>query len=666
MSEKKISQNASIETQIVAIEQFAQNFDNSSNSEEECVLSGLKFFFNIYYFIMIILKIFFQIIEFYLIIIITNQIVEYNIIFICSIIHIKALLIFSLLFSILFCYISVNLLTVYYFELFQFSWINESDFHPAIIKDLDNIRNEDSIKCNKNYLNIIVIMIRFIYFILPGEDKESLYMFFLILVPAIKIFNIYIAIISNKAIEIVYMRESPFIKLTSTDGEEHSEVIKMMDNINQYLTFKKIIMIICLLYHLTISIIKKSIPGCIYVVFIYLFCAPFFLYLKIEPLIFSFEKNSSQNKINRKIKRSTIIVIIFYSFVNIFFIKQIYGLLFTNSKNNKTIQGIFNITNNFTGNHWPENNNKSNQDILSSVCYTKIHYLNFIQLTALANAAYLEDEINSEQNIINTFKLSIFNQINNNVDLKNITFLSNSSDLIIILKADFQVLGEKPLTIISIKGSTTPFDFLLDSEMFISSALFSIAKKIPLLFKSETNSSYIFNYLCFLPFKCLEKITLTKQYSQKIEKIFTELIKQSGYGLNERNYVFVGHSLGGGLAKLAGFKYKLQSFSISGPGFTPLEFYLGKRKKIFDKYFKTTFIDLVPDLDIVPRVEISGGAIYRVLCEKGFISCHEVTRTLCMLGVMCNQEHLTGDLCSGVYTNKEYENDFIKVKESKY
>ena len=135
MSEEQLSQNSSIEQKIVAIEENAQNFENSSSPGEEC---ALKFFLNIYYFIMVILKFFFQIIEFYLIIIITNQIVEYNIIFICSIIHIKALLIFSLLFSFLFCYISVNLLTVYYFELFQFSWINNSDFHPAIIKDLDN------------------------------------------------------------------------------------------------------------------------------------------------------------------------------------------------------------------------------------------------------------------------------------------------------------------------------------------------------------------------------------------------------------------------------------------------------------------------------------------------------------------------------------------------
>ena len=74
----------------------------------------------------------------------------------------------------------------------------------------------------------------------------------------------------------------------------------------------------------------------------------------------------------------------------------------------------------------------------------------------------------------------------------------------------------------------------------------------------------------------------------------------------------------------------------------------------------------MPDLDIVPRVEISGGAVYRVLCEKGILSCHEVTRTLCMLGVMCNMEHLTGDLCNGVYSYKEYEEDFIKVKENKY
>ena len=74
-------------------------------------------------------------------------------------------------------------------------------------------------------------------------------------------------------------------------------------------------------------------------------------------------------------------------------------------------------------------------------------------------------------------------------------------------------------------------------------------------------------------------------------------------------YIIFGHSLGGGLAKYTAFKYKLLGFSVSGPGLTPLEFNYGKNKdNNYTKYFKNTFIDLIPDLDIIPRVEISGGS----------------------------------------------------------
>jgi len=49
----------------------------------------------------------------------------------------------------------------------------------------------------------------------------------------------------------------------------------------------------------------------------------------------------------------------------------------------------------------------------------------------------------------------------------------------------------------------------------------------------------------------------------------------------------------------------MQGFSVSGPGINPLEYSLRKINKKYNKYYKITFVDLVPDLDIVPRVELS-------------------------------------------------------------
>ena len=54
------------------------------------------------------------------------------------------------------------------------------------------------------------------------------------------------------------------------------------------------------------------------------------------------------------------------------------------------------------------------------------------------------------------------------------------------------------------------------------------------------------------------------------------------------------------------------------------------------------------------------------VCEKGLGACHQITRTLCMTGVMRDKEYLTGDLCKGVYSDEEYKNDFINVIRNQY
>jgi len=415
------------------------------------------------------------------------------------------------------------------------------------------------------------------------------------------------------------------------------------------------------------------------VILTYISIGPFFINLQIEPWLF-YSEDGIKNElfteknfyIDSKIyKRSTtmrkcnIFVCLLNFILFILWVLTAYDFLKPNN-NLDTIQNSFNVTNNFTGNSWLYNQDINNHNVISAVCYTKINHLNFIELTALANAAYLEGEINNEKNIIRALKLSVFNEIDDTINLKNLTFLTNISDIISILKADFTIKGKKPLTIIAIKGTSNWLDFFIDVEMFISSALFSIARQFPVLYKSESYASYFLAKNSLLPYDFLGSITLMKKYIDKIDTTFSELTNKTGYGLNEREYLFIGHSLGGGLAKLSAFKYKMKSFSVSGPGLSPLEFYFGFGKDEFNKYFKSTFIDLVPDLDIVPRVDLSGGSQYRVLCEKGIFECHQAKRTLCMLGVMCNKEHLTGDLCSGVFTSKEYQEDFINVVQSKY
>jgi hypothetical protein len=112
--------------------------------------------------------------------------------------------------------------------------------------------------------------------------------------------------------------------------------------------------------------------------------------------------------------------------------------------------------------------------------------------------------------------------------------------------------------------------------------------------------------------------------------------------------------LGGGMAKFLGLKYHKENVAVSGPGITPLEYKIKKDNNYY-KYFKSNLIDIIPDNDIVPRIETSGGTKYRVLCEKGYISCHQIERIICQIGATCRREDLSGDICMSIFGKDDYE-----------
>ena len=87
------------------------------------------------------------------------------------------------------------------------------------------------------------------------------------------------------------------------------------------------------------------------------------------------------------------------------------------------------------------------------------------------------------------------------------------------------------------------------------------------------------------------------------------------------------------MAKLLGKLVKKEAVSLSGPGgnaFHSLWEYKGKSEN-----FEISVIDLVPDMDLVPRVETSGGTVYRIICKAGVLSCHGKTMSLCEVLIMC-------------------------------
>lgn len=229
-------------------------------------------------------------------------------------------------------------------------------------------------------------------------------------------------------------------------------------------------------------------------------------------------------------------------------------------------------------------------------------------------------------------------------------FLNKKSKHAIVLEIDMEIPGKKPLTVFSVQASLKRLDYWLDLEIFMSSAIFTIVR-ILTISKYESLTSRAITWLLTIPIRELEKFTLFKKYIDNLDIDIDEKIQNIK---NDRNIIFTGHSLGGGMAKYLGLKYHKESVAVSGPGITSLEYKFTGEDNYY-KYFKSNLIDIVPDYDIISRLEISGGVRYRVLCEKGFVSCHQIDRILCQVGAMCRREDLVGDLCMSVFGKDEYE-----------
>ena len=293
--------------------------------------------------------------------------------------------------------------------------------------------------------------------------------------------------------------------------------------------------------------------------------------------------------------------------------------------------------------------------VRNAMCFTNIHYLNMVQLEALAQISYFKDI----EDVKVFMKNSIFREdADVPVLIDDIKFLTNKDDDGVLLKVDLHVpSSSRNVTVFSIRGSTTDVDWWLDFELLASSALFTLARRIPIITRTESRTASILTRFMTLPIRHMNEITLSYKYTKTLFKAYDDYMYD--HKDNNNTIIFVGHSLGGAMSKIMANKYAKQSVAISGPGITPIE-QLYRPKDQYDMYFKSTFIDVVPDNDIVPRVETEGGVKYRLLCENSNYNCHSIERTLCMTGILCGQEYYTGDLCSRLFDREEID----KMKET--
>ena len=361
--------------------------------------------------------------------------------------------------------------------------------------------------------------------------------------------------------------------------------------------------------------------------------------LKTEPQFFGFKY------LNLLIRALIIAAFIAFPIIK----KKNQGSTFT--KITDSTHGRWNGT--YISGKYPKTNQRD--AVRNAMCFTNIHYLNMVQLEALAQISYFKDT----EDVKVFMKNSVFREdADVPVLIDDIKFLTNKDDDGVLLKVDLHVPSSSSnVTVFSIRGSTSALDWWLDFELLASSAMFTLARRIPLITRTESGTASLLTRFMTLPIRHMNEITLSYKYTKTLFRAYDDYMYD--HKDNNNTIIFVGHSLGGAMSKIMANKYAKQSVAISGPGITPIE-QLYRPKDQYDMYFKSTFIDVVPDNDIVPRVETEGGVKYRLLCESSNVNCHSIDRTLCMTGILCGQEYYTGDFCSGLFDREEID----KMKET--
>jgi len=142
----------------------------------------------------------------------------------------------------------------------------------------------------------------------------------------------------------------------------------------------------------------------------------------------------------------------------------------------------------------------------------------------------------------------------------------------------------------------------------------------------------IIEYMFTLPYRLFPHFYMIQEYLDELKFAYNNMNDTFS-----DNIIVVGHSLGGGLAKIFGKLIGKKSISLSGPGmnaFKSLWQYKGNNSD-----FDLTTVDIIPDHDPVPRIELSGGTSYRLLCLKTPGKCHDKELSLCESLVICRNPY---------------------------
>jgi hypothetical protein len=187
----------------------------------------------------------------------------------------------------------------------------------------------------------------------------------------------------------------------------------------------------------------------------------------------------------------------------------------------------------------------------------------------------------------------------------------------------------------------------VDSEIWYDAALWQTASKLlpglgfwPSGLRSEAFALVASFVDTILPLtQHRHAIARTRYINPVVDHVrrrINETVTASDPQVGPRRFVLVGHSLGGGLAKIAGAATGRLAIALSGPGIVEARAKLGLDPSSLDRYA----VNISPRHDVVPAVGTTEGLILNVDCPYARPDlCHIPGVTVCELIDRCGAWH---------------------------
>ena len=275
--------------------------------------------------------------------------------------------------------------------------------------------------------------------------------------------------------------------------------------------------------------------------------------------------------------------------------------------------------------------------LLPNICFSSIHHIPIYLFLPFINDAYYYNDklLDYNHNYFSSFHIPSYKDFfyDETYSIDKIRSLINGTEGESVKMIQYNVRKrseeENEVTILSIKGTSNKKDVFIDFQLYFPSILLSLLSAFSIQGQQKSSLSFKFiEYSLSLPYRVFFQYSLVQSYLKDLKKAYIQNL-DSMY----KNVIIVGHSLGGGLAKLLGRLLNRQAVSLSGPGVNAFHSLWGYEG--YSENFELSAIDLVPDMDLVPRVEVSGGTVYRIFCKEGPFGCHGKETSLCEVLIMC-------------------------------